>query len=119
HFCRGAGSTRTPRTLPSMNARPARTREASPAPALRGLSGAPRCRGGDARPAPSLRAISGAPRVGDSIAQTSEYSIYGLTRDVDQALIRERRVGFAAVLFISATVIAVLDFLQWHASRTC
>ena len=68
-----------------MNARPARTREASPAPAF--------------------RAISGAPRVGDSIAQTSEYSIYGLTRDVDQALIRERRVGFAAVLFISATVI--------------
>ena len=75
-----------------MNARPARTREASPAPAF--------------------RAISGAPRVGDSIAQTSEYSIYGLTRDVDQALIRERRVGFAAVLFISATVIAVLYSLE-------
>jgi len=75
-----------------MTARPARTREASPAPAL--------------------RAISGLPRSLDALAQTSEYSIYGLTRDVDQAVIRERRVGFAAVLFIGATAIALLYSLE-------
>ena len=48
----------------------------------------------------------------ETAAQTSEYSIYGLTREVDQALIRERRVGFAAVLFIAATAIAVLYSLE-------
>jgi two-component sensor histidine kinase len=48
----------------------------------------------------------------EALAQTSEYSIYGLTRDVDQAVIRERRVGFAAVLFIAATAIAVLYSLE-------
>lgn len=75
-----------------MKARPARSREASPAPAF--------------------RAISGAPRSVDSFAQTSEYNIYGLTRDVDQAVIRERRLGFAALLFIAATAIAVLYSLE-------
>ena len=75
-----------------MTARPARSREASPAPAF--------------------RAISGLPRSVEALAQTSEYSIYGLTRDVDQAVIRERRVGFAALLFIAATVIAVLYSLE-------
>ena len=75
-----------------MTARPARSREASPAPAF--------------------RAISGPPRSVEALAQTSEYSIYGLTRDVDQAVIRERRVGFAAVLFIAATAIAVLYSLE-------
>lgn len=75
-----------------MTARPARSREASPAPAFRAVVG----------PARSVEAL----------AQTSEYSIYGLTRDVDQAVIRERRVGFAAVLFIAATVIAVLYSLE-------
>ena len=75
-----------------MNARPARSREASPAP--------------------SLRAVTNAPRALEALAQTSEYSIYGLTREVDQALIRERRVGFAAVLFIAATAIAVFYSLE-------
>ena len=75
-----------------MTARPARSREASPAPAF--------------------RAISGPPRSVEALAQTSEYSIYGLTRDVDQAVIRERRVGFAAILFIAATAIAVLYSLE-------
>src|SRR5262245_52969353 len=71
-----------------MNARTARSREASPAP--------------------SLRAVSPAPRSMETLAQTSEYSIYGLTRDVDEAVMRERRVGFAALLFIAATAIAVV-----------
>jgi len=71
-----------------MNARPARSREASPAPSLR----------------PGINAS----RPVEALAHTSEYSIYGLTREVDQALIRERRMGFAAVLFIAATAIAVL-----------
>ena len=75
-----------------MTARPARSREASPAPAF--------------------RAVTGLPRSVEALAQTSEYSIYGLTRDVDQAVIRERRVGFAAVLFIAATAIAVLYSLE-------
>ena len=75
-----------------MTARPVRSREASPAPAF--------------------RAVSGLPRSVEALAQTSEYSIYGLTRDVDQAVMRERRVGFAAILFIAATVIAVLYSLE-------
>jgi len=75
-----------------MTARPARSREASPAPAF--------------------RAISGPPRSVEALAQTSEYSIYGLTRDVDEAVMRERRVGFAAVLFVAATAIAVLYSLE-------
>ena len=54
----------------------------------------------------------------ETAAQTSEYSIYGLTREVDQALIRERRVGFAAVLFVAATAIAVLySFERYLYSR--
>jgi two-component system LytT family sensor kinase len=77
-----------------MNARPARSREASPAPSLR------------------PPAVTSAARPVETAAQTSEYSIYGLTREVDQALIRERRVGFAAVLFIAATAIAVLYSLE-------
>jgi len=76
-----------------MNARPARSREASPAPSLRGVNSASR----------SVETIA---------AKTSEYSIYGLTREVDQALVRERRAGFAAVLFIAATAIAVLYSLE-------
>ena len=44
----------------------------------------------------------------EALAKTSEYSIYGLTREVDEAVMRERRVGFAALLFIAATAIAVL-----------
>ena len=75
-----------------MSARPVRSREASPAPAI--------------------RAVPGAARSLDALAKTSEYSIYGLTRDVDQAVMRERRVGFAAVLFIAATAIAVLYSLE-------
>ena len=59
-------------------------------------------------PAPSLRPGINASRPVEALAHTSEYSIYGLTREVDQALIRERRMGFAAVLFIAATAIAVL-----------
>jgi hypothetical protein len=91
-LCRGAGSRRTPRTLPSMNARPARSREASPAPAFRAIR---RARGWATR---SHRRASTAFTA--SPATSTRRSI------------RERRVGFAAVLFIAATGIAVLYSLE-------
>jgi two-component sensor histidine kinase len=44
----------------------------------------------------------------ETIAQTGEYSIFGLTRAVDQAVVRERQVGFTLALFGVATIVAVL-----------
>lgn len=48
----------------------------------------------------------------ESLAQTGEYSIFGLTRAVDQAVVRERQVGFALALFGVATIIAVLYSIE-------
>lgn len=48
------------------------------------------------------------PAASESIAQTSEYSIFGLTKAVDEAVVRERQVGFTLGLFGVATVIALL-----------
>lgn len=45
-------------------------------------------------------------------AQTGEYSILGLTRAVDQAVVRERQVGFTLVIFGVATIIAVLYSIE-------
>jgi two-component system LytT family sensor kinase len=45
-------------------------------------------------------------------AQTGEYSIFGLTRAVDQSVVRERQVGFTLVLFGVATIIAVLYSIE-------
>jgi two-component system, LytTR family, sensor kinase len=44
----------------------------------------------------------------ESVAQTSEYSILGLTRTADETIVRERQVGFTVVLFGTATLIALL-----------
>ncbi len=44
----------------------------------------------------------------DSIAQTGEYTIFGLARSVDQSVMRERRISFTLILFGVATLIAVL-----------
>src|SRR5690349_1832379 len=44
----------------------------------------------------------------EALAQTGEYSIFGLTRAVDSAIVRERQVGFTLILFGVATIIALL-----------
>jgi len=44
----------------------------------------------------------------EALAQTGEYSILGLTRTADQAVVRERQKGFTLVLFGVATIIALL-----------
>jgi two-component sensor histidine kinase len=48
----------------------------------------------------------------DALAQTGEYSILGLTRAADQAVVRERQLGFTLVLFGVATIIAVLYSIE-------
>ena len=48
------------------------------------------------------------PLSADSIAQTGEYTIFGLARSVDESVMRERRIGFTLILFGVATIIAVL-----------
>jgi two-component system LytT family sensor kinase len=64
----------------------------------------------------STRTRSGAfPRVSampDPLARTGEYSIFGLTRTADEAVVRERKVSFTLGLFGVATVIAVLYSLE-------
>jgi two-component system LytT family sensor kinase len=52
------------------------------------------------------------PGQSDGLAQTGEYSIFGLTRAADQTLLRERQVGFTLVLFGVATVIALLYSIE-------
>jgi two-component sensor histidine kinase len=48
----------------------------------------------------------------DALARTGEYSIFGLARGTDQAVVRERQVGFAFGLFAVATAVAVLYSLE-------
>jgi len=48
----------------------------------------------------------------EMLAQTGEYSILGLTRAADQAVVRERQKGFTLVLFGLATIIAVLYSIE-------
>jgi Putative regulator of cell autolysis len=48
----------------------------------------------------------------ESLAQTGEYSIFGLARTADQTAMRERQVGFTLLLFAVATVIAVLYSIE-------
>jgi two-component system, LytTR family, sensor kinase len=57
-------------------------------------------------------ALSRTPVLPDALAQTGEYSIFGLTRAVDQSVVRERQVGFTLVLFGVATIIAVLYSIE-------
>ena len=48
----------------------------------------------------------------DALAQTGEYSIFGLTDAADQNVVRERQLGFTLVLFGVATVIGLLYALE-------
>ena len=59
-------------------------------------------------PAARSHAQSRTPVASESLAQTGEYSIFGLTRAVDSAIVRERQVGFTLILFGVATIIALL-----------
>jgi two-component system LytT family sensor kinase len=56
--------------------------------------------------------LSRTPVAPETLAQTGEYSIFGLTRAVDQSVVRERQVGFTLVLFGVATIIAVLYSIE-------
>src|SRR5215813_73141 len=51
----------------------------------------------------------------DSIAQTGEYTIFGLARAVDESVMRGRRIGFTLILFGVATVIALLYSAERYA----
>jgi len=53
----------------------------------------------------------------EALAQTGEYSIFGLTRAGEPALLRERRVNFALIIFAIATVVAVLYSLERYFYR--
>jgi two-component sensor histidine kinase len=68
---------------------------------------------------PRLRTgASRTPPIADPIAQTGEYSIFGLTHAVEQSVVRERQMGFALMLFGVATIIAVLySFERYFYSR--
>jgi two-component system LytT family sensor kinase len=59
-----------------------------------------------------LVTLSRTPAQPETYAQTGEYSILGLTRTADQAVVRERQVGFTLVLFGVATIIAVLYSIE-------
>jgi two-component sensor histidine kinase len=52
------------------------------------------------------------PPTTEALAQTGEYSILGLTRAADQAVVRERQKGFTLVLFGVATIIALLYSIE-------
>jgi two-component system LytT family sensor kinase len=64
----------------------------------------------------SSRTRSGAypriPAAPETLAQTGEYSIFGLTRAVDQSVVRGRQVGFTLMLFGIATIVAVLYSIE-------
>jgi len=50
----------------------------------------------------------------ESIAQTGEYSIYGIARAADNPALRERRINFVLILFGVATIIALLYSLEQY-----
>ena len=51
----------------------------------------------------------------DSLAQTGEYSIFGLPRADDESVMRGRRIGFTLILFGVATLIAALYSAERYA----
>jgi two-component sensor histidine kinase len=57
-------------------------------------------------------ALSRTPSATEALAQTGEYSIFGLPRAAEQSLVRERQVGFTVAVFGVATVIALLYSLE-------
>lgn len=48
----------------------------------------------------------------EALARTGEYSIFGLARATDRAIVRERKVGFTLGLFAVATVVGILYSLE-------
>ncbi len=64
------------------------------------------------RPGSAQRSTARSTIALEAVAQTSEYSILGLTRAADQSAVRERQVGFTVVLFSTATVIALLYSIE-------
>lgn len=61
--------------------------------------------------------LSRAPNQPESLAQTGEYSILGLTQGLDHNVRRERQLGFTLVLFGVATVIALLYSIERYFYR--
>ena len=57
------------------------------------------------------------PMLPGGLAQTGEYSIFGLARPGEPSVARERRVNFALIIFAIATVIAVLYALERYFYR--
>jgi hypothetical protein len=53
----------------------------------------------------------------DALAQTGEYSIFGLARAGEPGITRERRVNFALIIFAIATVVAVLYSIERYFYR--
>ena len=68
------------------------------------------------RRAPSIGAPL-TPPTPESLAQTGEYSIFGLTRAGEPGITRERRVNFALIIFAIATVVAVLYSIERYFYR--
>src|SRR5689334_11782047 len=60
-------------------------------------------------------AARGAGPPSDALAQTGEYSIFGLPRSVDESVMRGRRIGFTLILFGVATLIAGLYSAERYA----
>ena len=71
------------------------------------------------RRASSLAGVSSAPppTPPEALAQTGEYSIFGLSRAGEPGVSRERRVNFALIIFAIATVVAVLYSLERYFYR--
>ena len=57
------------------------------------------------------------PPLADALAQTGEYSIFGLARAGEPSVSRERRVNFALIIFAIATVVAVLYSIERYFYR--
>ena len=65
-------------------------------------------------PAGGLRvaAAAGTSLSPERLAQTGEYSIFGLSGTIEQSVVRERQLGFTLALFGVATVIAILYSIE-------
>jgi len=57
-------------------------------------------------------ALSRTPSASEALAQTGEYSIFGLPRAAELSVVRERQVGFTVWVFGIATIIALLYSVQ-------
>src|SRR5690242_12276474 len=73
--------------------------------------------GREMRPSAPSGSTSSALSLGDGLAKTGEYSIFGLTRAGEPPVSRERRASFTLLIFGIATVIAVLYSLERYFYR--